>query len=182
MKFMQVMFAIVSFWSVVYANRSEHEQFLLDIYISEKIIKQVHDDMVNLFDRDDEDQVQEEFVVEIVSILMGTYEKMIGLSVSYCLMMHNPLMQQKIKDEIATLLAQDTIKILAMLSKQAIYYMCDEKVTLKEKLWYCGAIISMIIIMKCGIDQIPVSMKSQKDQQENVDRTSYLTDKFALYR
>lgn len=181
MKFMQVMFAIVSFWSMVYANRSEHEQFLLDIYISEKIIKKVHDDIVDLFDRD-EDQVQEKFVVEIVAILMSTYEKMIGLTVSHCLMMHNPLMQQKIKDEIATLLAQDTIKITSILSKQAIYYMFDEKVTLKEKLWYCGAIISMIIIMKCGIDQIPVSIKSQKDQQENVDRTSYLTNKFALYR
>jgi hypothetical protein len=126
--------------------------------------------------------VQEDFVVEMVTILMGTYEKMIGLTVSYCLMMHNPLMQQKIKDEIAALLAQDTITIMSILSKQAIYYMFDKKVTVQKKLWYCSAIISMIIIMKCGIDQIPVSIKPQKDQKEDGDKTSYLKDKFALYR
>ncbi len=181
MKLIQVIFVMISVWHVVYATRSEHEQFLLDIYTSKKIIKQMHDEVVDLSSHDDS-QKQEEFVIEILTILMSTYEKMIGLTVSYYLMMHNPYMQQKIKDEIATMLSQDVIKILSIVSKQALYYMFDEDVTLQEKLWYCGAIISMIIVMKLGIDQIPPSMKLQKNQQEHVDKTSYLTDKFALYR
>jgi hypothetical protein len=169
-------YGIMSFVSA--AQSSQRDASLLDMYTAQCIIKNMHDEIQSC---------DEDFVVEIMVILVGTYEKIVGATVSYCLMMHNPVLQEDLHDEVARILAQDIIKILSILLRQFVSFITDKKITLKEKLYYCALIGTAIIIIKLGVDQLPKSLKKKDNNKDNQSddlpaESGYVSGKFAHYR
>ena len=159
----------------------QQDQLLLDMYTTQQIIKNIHAEIGGHQD----EQIDHDVVNEVMLILIGTYEKVVGITVTYCLMMHNPMLQYDLRDEIAKIIAQDAIKIISILIKQCTYFIFNKKMNLKEKLWYCGLIASIIVIIKLGLDQIPLSIQQENSDKNliNLDKESgYVSDKFSIYR
>ena len=102
-------------------------------------------------------------MIEIIAILVGTYEKIVGTTVTYYLMMNMPG-QQNIQYSIAVIIAQDAVKILNILSKRLLSFICSQKMTWQQKAWYCTWVAAVIILIKLGIDQIPQPEKSDKKE------------------
>ncbi len=120
-------------------------------------------------------------IVEISIILVEMYEKIVSATVTYFLMMHNPMLQQNLHDEVAKIIARDMIKIFAILGKEFIFFIFNKKMTVQEKLARCCAIGAVIIVLKIGIDQFPL----KKDVIKEIiidDKSAYLSDKYNLYR
>src|SRR3989339_1038483 len=149
----------------------KNDQQLLDIYTTLRIIKKIHKDLED-YSSDAlplEDQTfQEDCMIEIIAILVGTYEKIVGATVTYYLMINMPG-QQNIQHTIAIIIAQDAIKILNILSKRLLSCIYSQKMTWQQKAWHCTWVVGVIILIKLGIDQIPQPYKSDKsDKKENI--------------
>ena len=109
-------------------QEQKQEQQLLDIFTTLRIINKIHKDIEDNSDQLSlEDQaLQEDCMIEIIAILVGTYEKIVGTTVTYYLMMNMPA-QQNIQHTIGIIIAQDTIKILNILSKRLLLFIYSQK-------------------------------------------------------
>ncbi|MDP3787721.1 MAG: hypothetical protein Q8Q60_00205 [Candidatus Chromulinivorax sp.] len=160
---------------------------LIDVYTTLHTIKKIHRDIENFHDQlPEEDQIiQQDCMTDIMIVLIGTYEKIIGATVTYYLMINVPI-QQNLHQTIGMILAEDTVKIINILGKQFIHFMFNHHMTWQKKAWYCAWIISILVMIKIGIDQIPQSIKPQQQDIDfnliNDDKSSYLKDKFSNYR
>ncbi len=155
----------------------------IDLCTTLHTIKKIQRDIENLHEQQSqEDQiVQQDCVTDIMIILIGTYEKMIGATVTYYLMMNLPI-QQNLHQTIAIILADDIIKIINILGKQLLQFIFNHQISWQKKVWYCAWIVSIIAVIKIGIDQIPQSIQPQQFNIINDDKSSYLKDKFSNYK
>lgn len=183
MKLWQVAHLSIYFYSIIYFGQLlsyEHDYILREIYSAEDVIQRIRIDL-------DSYQAEEEhnFIVDITVVFIEMYEKIVGVTVTYCLMMHNPVLQQNLHDEVAKIIAQDMIKVFAILAKQLVYFVLNAKMSLQEKIFYCGLIASIIILIKLGIDQIPQSIKPKNRDENNnynLQESGYVTGKFDYYK
>ncbi|MBV8660817.1 MAG: hypothetical protein JO129_01565 [Candidatus Dependentiae bacterium] len=135
---------------------------LLEMFTTLRVIKKIHKDLQDQYhelqnsdyEQQKECEKEEDFIVDIMIILTGTYEKIIGVTVTYYLTLNTPI-QQNLHNSIAQILAEDSIKIISILGKKLMYFVFNLHLSWQEKLWYCACVISIITIIKLGIDQIP---------------------------
>lgn len=142
-----------------------------------------HEDNSNNNEPHEDCNAEKDTIVEIMIILTGTYEKIINATVTYYIMIHMP-MQQDLHTTVALILAEDMAKIVTVLCKRLLEFGLHPSLTWKHKAWYCVWIISMIGIIKLGIDQIPkvipdISPESLTNQEEE---GAYLKEKFSNYK
>ncbi len=159
---------------------------LRDVYTTLHTIKKIHQDIENQHNESsEEDQIiQHDCIVEIMIVLIGTYEKIVGATVTYYLMMNMPI-QQNLHQTIAIIIAEDIIKILRILGNQLIHFIFNRHMTIQEKIWYCTWIVGMIVGIKMCIDTIPQSIKPQPEAHvtiNNSNESGYLSDKFSNYK
>ena len=172
-------------------SRALQDKTLLDIYTTLRIIKQIHRDTENQYELlPEEDQdIQQDFMVDIMIVLVGTYEKIIGTTVTYYLTM-NMAIQQDLQSSVAIIIAEDMAKIFNIISKKLVFFIFNQRMTWQQKLWYCTWTLTVIGIIKLGIDQIPKIIKPEQLHQElsskndgiskknNEDKSAYLKDEF----
>ena len=126
-----------------------------------------------------------DFIVEITVILIEMYEKIVSATVVYILMMHNPMLQQNLRDEVARIIARDMVKIFAILSRELTCFIFSQKMNVQEKIARCCVIAAIIVIIKLGIDQISFENKQNNITNNYVfskEESGYLSDKFGAYR
>jgi hypothetical protein len=118
----------------------------------------------NFFDKDDEDMIHDDqdFVMEIMEILISMYEKIVSASVSYYILMDLPR-QEKLQNIVARIIAQDTLKIINILNKKIINYLFNKDMTWERKILYCAFIGVIIMIIKLGIDRIAQNIQAEKN-------------------
>lgn len=166
------------------------DQTLSNVHTTLRVIKQVHRDIEDLHEQSIQDNQfpEHDFLIDIMIVLVGTYEKMVGATVTYYLMINMPI-QYNLQDAVARIIAEDIIKIMSILGKRFIHFIFDRHMTWKEKLWYCAWIISVITLIKIGIDQIPQPVQPQPTlynlpneimnlQKNEEDKSGYLKEKF----
>jgi hypothetical protein len=166
------------------------DQAMHDIYTTLRMIKDMHRDVEHQQDElpQEEQIAQQDFILDIMVVLVGTYEKIVGATVTYYLMMNMPT-----HDTVAIIIAEDIIKIINILGKRLIYFIFNRQMTWQEKVWYCAWVISVIAIIKISIDQIPQSVKPQQSAYDlpvqdvdlnkiSDDKSAYIKDKFSNYK
>jgi|GEM_PF-1441807 len=132
---------------------------ILDMYTTLRVIRGVHDDVQDQLSHDDQLE-QSDFIVDIMIVLVGMYEKIVGATATYYLMAYLPV-QQSLHEIVGKIIANGVIEIMSILSRQLIRYIFNQDMTLREKIWYCAWAISIIGLIKVGIDQIPQSIKPE---------------------
>jgi hypothetical protein len=183
MKLWQVARLSIYFYGVIWCGQllsCDQNNILQEIYAAENVIKKIGIDL-----NDYQEQQDHSFIVDITVIFIEMYEKIVGVTVTYCLMMHNPVLQQNLHDEVGRIIAQDMIKVFAILAKQCVYFILNKKMSLQEKIWHCGLVVSIIILIKLGIDQIPQSIKPKNRDENNnynLQESGYVTGKFENYK
>ena len=155
------------------AQEQSQDRILLDMYTTLRVIKKIHRDVENQceqFTQDDEylqdEHPQQDFMIDIMIVLVGTYEKIVSATVNYYIMMHTP-MQQDLQNNVAMIIAEDVVKIFNILGRRLIVFLIDHKMTWQKKIWYCMSIASVIIMIKIGIDQIPKIVKIDKPESSS---------------
>ena len=168
-----------------------NDQQLLDTYTTLKVIKRIQIDVQNKYDdqiQEDNQSPQPDFMIDVMVVLFGTYEKIVGATVTHYVMINMP-MQQNLQSTVARIIAEDLIKIISILGKQLMNFIFSKQMTLQEKIWHCAWVFSVIIMIKIGIDQLPVSTKPQQpfynslhngsdSQRIQGEESVYLTGKF----
>lgn len=132
---------------------------ILDVYTTLRVVRDVHDDVQSQLSQNNQ-LGQHDFIVDIMAVCVGMYEKIVGATVTYYLMAYLP-MHQNLHDIVGKIIAEGIIEITSILSRQLIHYIFNQNMTLREKIWYCGCAISIIGLIKIGIDQIPQIMKPE---------------------
>jgi hypothetical protein len=161
--------------------QQKKDQEIANIYTTLRVIQKIHRDVEDHYDQlpPEDMAMQQDCMIEIISILVETYEKIVGTTVTYYLMMNMP-MQQNLQQAIAVIIAQDTLKILHVLGKRLLQFITSQNMTWQQKAWYCTWVAGIIIIIKLGIDQLPQIEKKEKDssQEKNSSATPILNSDF----
>ena len=168
------------FLCVDFSALSSHSA-MYDFYRSQATIKKLSDDVSSIENEDVKDCVD-----KILLILVDTYEKIVGATVLYYLMMHDPCAQKDIHSEIAKIMHDATLKILTILKKELLFFVFDKKISLQKKCKACLVIVSIILLMKLGINNFCIISNQEKNKEGlDVDMSQesiYLSDKFSNYR
>ena len=135
------------------------EAEILNMYTTLRVIRMVHDDTHDQLLQ--EVDHQPDFIVDVMTVFVGVYEKIVGATVTYYLIPHLS-MKQNLHDIVGRIIADGVIEIASILSRQLIYYISNQSMTLREKIWYCAWAISIIALIKVGIDQIPQFIQSDE--------------------
>ncbi len=145
-----------------------NDTYILDVYTTLRVIKKMHRDVESEFDQlsSEDKSLEQDYMFEIITILMGTYEKIVNATVTHYLMVNIPP-QQNLQNTIGIIVAEDIFKIMNILGRRVLSFICDEKMNWQQKIWHCTWITGIIIIMKLSIDQIP---KPEK-QNDNLSKT-----------
>ena len=168
-----------------------NDQNVLDTYTTLRTIKRIHRDVQDQYDQRPEDNhQQQDFMIDIMVLLVSMYEKIVAATVTHYLMLHVPG-QEDLQITVARIIAQDTVKIIAILGKQLMYFIFSQQMTWQEKLWYCGWVVTVIVIIKLGIDQISKSEKQKSStpplQKVSIpesiqEEQSHLSQQFGNYK
>lgn len=141
--------------------KDAQKQFLINTYLDDsytkiKVMKQFHRALDDQFDQElQEDEVERhDYMIDVITILAGTYKKIVAATVIHYLLVHVPE-QKNLHEIVAQIIADDTIKIIDILFKEFLYVITHYKMTWREKMWYCTCFVSLIIMIKLEIDQIP---------------------------
>ena len=152
-------------YSVTWQQKKDQE--FADIYTTLRVIQKIHRDVEDHYDQlpPEDMAMQQDCMIEIITILIETYKKIVGTTVTYYLMMNTP-MQQNLQQSIGLIIAEDTLKILHVLGNRLLQFITSQNMTWQQKAWYCTWVAGIIIIMKLGIDQLPQPEKKDKDSAE----------------
>ena len=170
----------------MYQNNNDQSS-LLRICATLQRIKDLRDEFDDIEYPEDEDK-RPDFMIEIMNILSGTYEKIIGATVTYYLMI-NLAGQNNLHETVAKIMTEDAIKILGILTQEYGYFLSSQTMSLRQKIWYCTCSWLLIMACKMAIDQIPqVTINnspaldfSLDDAEKNTAKSSYVRDKFHKY-
>lgn len=186
-----------SFLEAFYSPREQsQDQAILHMYTTLRVIKKIHRDVENEYNQlsqdgnefSQDDEQQQDFMIDIMIVLVGTYEKIVGATVTYYVMMNTPF-QQDLQNSVAIIIAKDAVEIFNILGRQLITFIMNHKMTWQKKLWYCMWTISIIAMIKLGIDQIPKTVKPELStyvfppENNNLEKiqgpeSAYLKEKF----
>ena len=166
-------------YSITQGQKKDQE--FVNIYTTLRIIQKIHRDVEDHYDQlpAEDMAMQQDCMIEIIAILVETYEKIVGTTATYYLMMNMP-MQQNLQEAIAVIIAQDTLKILHVLGKRLLQFITSQNMTWQQKAWYCTWVAGIIIIIKLGIDQLPQPEKKEKEgaQEKNSSEVPILNSDF----
>ena len=99
-------------------------------------------------------------------IFIEMYQKIVEATVAYYLM-PNTSIHHNLHDIIIKIIADYVIKLTSILSSKLIDFIFDHKISWQEKVAYCGWILSMMIIIKLGIEQLPKDNNIAKNNTVN---------------
>ncbi len=129
------------------------DQKILQMYTTLRVITRIHRDIADQNNLEDQFE-KHDFLIEIMAILMETYQKIIAATVTHYLMIHTP-MQQDLQTTIIRIIAGDMIQVFAILGKHLLHFVVSDAVTLQQKLFYCIWFTCIIAMIRIGVDQIP---------------------------
>jgi len=117
--------------------------------LSNKNDDSILEDEENL-DLDIVDECQDDILIEIMAILLGMYEKIVGATVTYLVMSHTP-MQENLHVMIAKIISDDALRIFNIIGKKYIEFVLNKKISLQDKIIYCMSLACCIVFIKMGL-------------------------------
>ncbi|MBP6869876.1 hypothetical protein KBC04_03275 [Candidatus Babeliales bacterium] len=137
-----------------------------DVFITLKALKKAQKDIEHQLE-ESEDTKEQDALYEIITILVGTYQKIVTATVTYYLTQGLPG-QQNLHQVTATIVTQDLMEILNVLGKKFISIIKENDLSWKQKACYCAGVAIAIYLVKLKIDAIPIlDQVDQEDDYEN---------------
>jgi hypothetical protein len=129
---------------------SPYDKDILEIYTALKVQCDLEEDFDQL--EDDEEPIQQDFIIDIIVVLVGMYEKIVASTVTHYLLINLPG-QEKLQNIVTKIIAEDIVKIISILCQRVLHFIYSHRMTWKEKLSYCIWVASIIVMIKLSIDQ-----------------------------
>ena len=126
-----------------------------DIQAALTVLRTMHHEIEDL----PENKPHADIIIEVIAIFIEMYRKIVEATVAYYLM-PNTQTQHDLHDIIVKIIADDTIKLISFLSQRFIHFIFDHQISWQEKIGYCAWILSMICIIKIGIEKLPKNINS----------------------
>jgi len=118
-------------------------------------------DVYHKIDDLQQQEYQLDITVEVIIMFIEMYQKIVEATVAYYLM-PNSQVQYNLHDIIMQIITEHTIKIISFLGQKFIEFICNRQMSWQEKISYCACILSMIYIIKIGIEKLSISIKPEE--------------------
>ena len=142
-------------------EKSYAQQMLLDnvvdhdLQMTFRILSDIRHQIENL--PPEESHLNSDITVHIVIVFIEMYKKIVEATVTYYLMPSGSI-KQSLHDVIIRIIAEDTVRLIAFLCKELVHFMFDQKMSWQEKLYHCAWVVSVILIIKTGVENLPATI------------------------
>ena len=129
-------------------NNHEHED-VENIIVTLRVIRELHDEIESVsywFDTN--------LLMDVTMSLIEMYKKIVEITVMHYLM-PGGLSQKEFHDKIIKIISNDITKIIDSLCKKFVAYIFNQDLTWQDRICHCAWILSIILIIKTGIKEIP---------------------------
>ena len=143
------------------------EQLPIGIDNDVKVALHILQDLRHEFEHFPTDESHSDLIIHIaVNAFVEMYQKIVEATVTYYLMPNMPA-KQNLHDIIIRIIADDTIRLIALLCRELIHFIFDHQMSWQEKAYHCAWVISVILIIKMGVENLPKSINPTGMIQDN---------------
>jgi len=164
-------------------EESFEDECIFEIYTTLRIIDQMRYN-IEEYDQNvfyspvNTDNNHQDFMVEIIGLLLAMYGKIIEATVTHYLIGELPL-DKNGYEAIIKIIATDSIVIMQVTGKHLFLFLSDSNISWQEKVYRCAFVFGIVLIIKVGMDSMPDMIKKYvkpsdikpRDNQNNVNVT-----------
>ena len=148
---------------------SKDYQYDDNINITLRIVRELHNEIENVSHWFDSD-----LLMHVVTSLVEMYRKIVEITLIYYAEPGN-LSQKEFHEKIIKIISQDIAKIIDYLCKEFVNSIFNQELSWQERICHCAWILSIILIIKASIEEMPYILNFEQTKRSIVNKISEIT-------
>lgn len=139
------------------------------IAVTLRIIRDLHNEIENVSHWFDSD-----LLMHVVTSLVEMYRKVVEITLIYYVV-PGGLSQKDFHNKVVKIISQDIAKIIDYLCREFINSIFDQKLSWQERICHCAWILSIILIIKASIEEMPYIFNFEQAKRNITNKISEIT-------
>jgi hypothetical protein len=140
-----------------------------DVAVTLRIIRELHNEIENVSHWFDSD-----LLMHVVTSLVEMYRKVVEITLIYYVV-PGGLSQKEFHNKIIKVISQDITKIIDYLCREFINSIFNEELSWQERICHCAWILSIILIIKASIEEMPYIFNFEHTRRNITNKISEIT-------